>query len=425
MATARLPDGTEFTVTAECFGTREWTAEGLAIHRDRNPVLRDLVSEYELAKAFGLSLRALRGKANSKKLGRRFGPVRWFTKAEIDALMDEGNSTCSNSQKGNVRLTTMRAGRTSESTFIQSLGTGDRAQAERLLAKLQNEIFENRARGPVPEIETFAGAALRYMEAGGERTFIEPLLHHFGETPLDEIDQQIIDKAAVALYPKCSPATRNRDVYTPVSAILKFAGVTRNIRRPKAPPGIVRWLTHDEAARLIEACAPHLRPLVMFLLLTGARIGEALWLDWRCVDLARAHVSFPKTKNGEPRGVPLHPSVVAALANLPHRDGCVFRRPDGKPYEAGGKIKTAFKAACRRAGIENFRIHDCRHTWATWHYAEHHDLVALQKLGGWKTPAMVMRYAHANVESYRDGINALPSLGAKSVQPKCEEQKAS
>jgi integrase len=98
---------------------------------------------------------------------------------------------------------------------------------------------------------------------------------------------------------------------------------------------------------------------VTFLLYTGCRVGEALWLDWRHVDLAHRHVTFPKTKNGEPRGVNLHPRVVAALANLPHRTGEVFRRPDGKPYErpgyegysAGSRIRRAFASACRRAGI--------------------------------------------------------------------------
>jgi integrase len=194
-------------------------------------------------------------------------------------------------------------------SIFQSLGTGDRAQAERLLAKLQNEIFENRARGPVPEVETFAGAALRYMEAGFERRFIAPLLRHFGEMRIDQIDQQAADRAAQALYPNGSPATRNRQVYTPVSAILRFAGIPFDMRRLKAPPGVVRWLNQEEAARLIEACSPHLRPLVMFLLYTGARAGGALWLDWRCIDLARAHVSFPKTKTGHPRGVPLHPAT--------------------------------------------------------------------------------------------------------------------
>jgi integrase len=116
--------------------------------------------------------------------------------------------------------------------------------------------------------------------------------------------------------------------------------------------------------------------------------------------------------------VPLHPRVVAALANLKHRDGEVFRRPDGEPYErpgkwaddhsAGARISTAFRGACRRAGITDFSPHDCRHTWATWHYQANRDLGALQRLGGWKSVRMVMRYAHVNVAELSHTINALP-----------------
>jgi integrase len=246
----------------------------------------------------------------------------------------------------------------------QSTGTSNRAQAEILKGKLERDIFEQQIRGPVRVAEGFASAALKYMDSGGERRFLAPLLRHFGDVPIDQIDQQAIDQAATKLYPKCTPATRARCVHGRISAILRFAGITLNIRRPKTPPGVVRWLTHEEANRLIDACAPHLRPLVMFLLYTGARLGEALWLDWRCIDLARGHVSFPKTKNGHPRGVPLHRDLVTELANLPHRDGSVFRRPDGKPYnprgERGGQIKTAFQGAVKRAGLNNFRVHDCR-----------------------------------------------------------------
>src|SRR4051812_34848386 len=83
----------------------------------------------------------------------------------------------------------------------------------------------------------------------------------------------------------------------------------------------------DRSLRRAPAAAGNLHDLY------GARIGEALWLDWRNVDLARRHVAFPHTKNGDARGVPLHERVVVALANLPHRQGEVFRRPDGLPYE--------------------------------------------------------------------------------------------
>ena len=109
----------------------------------------------------------------------------------------------------------------------QSLGTSDRDEAERLLAKLQSEIFERHLRGGSnPGSETFAGAALRYMESGRERRYVAPLLRHFGDLPIDQLDQQAIDRAAAALYPHGANGTRMRQVYTPISAILRFAGVT-------------------------------------------------------------------------------------------------------------------------------------------------------------------------------------------------------
>jgi hypothetical protein len=102
--------------------------------------------------------------------------------------------------------------------------------------------------------------------------------------------------------------------------------------RPKQPRGRVRWITFEEADKLIASCAPHLAPLVTFMLFTGCRIGEALALDWRDVDLSRSHAAFLDTKNGDRRGTPLHPRALAALANMPHRTGIVFRRPDKRPY---------------------------------------------------------------------------------------------
>ncbi len=264
------------------------------------------------------------------------------------------------------------------------------------------------------------------MEHGGSRRFLEPIIRHFGTTPLDQIGQDALDRAARKFFPNASDATRNRQLYTPASAVLHHAArrgwcPRPVIERPKPGNARARYLTPVEADRLIEASALHLRPRVVFLLYTGARVGEALWLDWRDVDLARRQVILTtrKTANGTPesRGVPLHPRVVAELANLNCRTGMVFRRPDGCSYtkpkraddtSAGTRIATAFKAACRRAAISNFRPHDCRHTFASWHYAANRDLGALQRLGGWKTVSMVMRYTHVNVEELTPSIERLP-----------------
>jgi integrase len=320
-------------------------------------------------------------------------------------------------------------------TVRETTGCTEREDAEAVRIKREAEIVERSIFGRNASA-TFLEAAVMYLEAGGEARYVEPLTNHFGTTKLARIDQTASDNAARVLYDQAAPSTLNRQVYTPVGAILHFAAERklcewRTIRRPKQPKGRVRWLESDEANKLIEACSPHLKPLVIFLFYTGARLSEALYLDWRDVDLSRRQVSFTDTKNGESRGVPLHDRVLVAFANLPHREGAVFRRPAskvkplGEPYkvkrEGGGQIKTAFRGACRRAGITDFTPHDCRHTWATWHYAANRNLKALMELGGWKSEAMVMRYVHVNSDHLRDSIEALPS-GAKSAQ---SERKAS
>ena len=313
---------------------------------------------------------------------------------------------------------TVRGVRVEEST-----GTPDKRAAEEIRAKRAAEILTESIYGRAATM-TFANAALSFLEEGSTRRFVGPLLDHFGTTPLRHIGQEAIDSAASKLYPKASNATRNRQVYTPVSAILQHAArkgwCPRPVfSRPKMAKVGIRWLKPEEAERLIAACSPHLQPLSDFLLYTGARVGEVLWLDWSNLDLERRHVTFPKTKNGEARGVPLHSRVVAALAALPGREGPVFRAPNGAPYarpapgddrdtSAGSRIKKAFAGACRRAAIEHFTPHGCRHTWATWHYRENRDLTALQSLGGWKTLSMVMRYAHTNVDEHAHTIDRLP-----------------
>ena len=164
---------------------------------------------------------------------------------------------------------------------------------------------------------------------------------------------------------------------------------------------------------------PHLRPLVVFLFYTGARAGEAVWLDWANVDLEKRQVTFSKTKNGDARSIPLHPRVIHELACLKHRKGEVFRTPAGQPYakpkpvndtdtSAGSRIHAAFSGACRRSDIVDFTPHCCRHTWATWHYQLNHDFTKLKELGGWKTASMVFRYSHSDVSEHANSIEKLP-----------------
>jgi integrase len=300
----------------------------------------------------------------------------------------------------------------------ESTRVTDRSQAETIRAKREWEIIQQQIGGR-RATATFLEAAVGYMEGGGNTRFLKAILKYFGTRPLSEIKQLEVEDCAKHLYPGRAKSTINRQVFTPISAVMQW-GAARGLcevpafERPPQPRGRVRHLSYEEADRLLEACSPHLRPVVTFMLYQGARVGEVLSLQWREVDLQRAHATLENTKNGDRRGVPLHPIVVAALANLKYRDGAVFRtdrRHGSKAYAAkddsGGQIKTAFRGACKRAKIDNFRPHDCRHTWATWHYAENRDLNALMVLGGWRTPSMVFRYAHVNVSNLASGVHRL------------------
>jgi integrase len=92
----------------------------------------------------------------------------------------------------------------------------------------------------------------------------------------------------------------------------------------------------------------------------------------------------------------------------------------GEPYvdregKGGGQVKTAWRKMLERADIDDFTPHDCRHTWATWHYRENRDLSGLMELGGWKSPAMVMRYAHVNTSHLAGSVAKIWGLpGHKS-----------
>ena len=292
---------------------------------------------------------------------------------------------------------------------FETTATSEREDAEAYRIKREREVWQRRRLGPESVIG-FEEAVLSYLQyrapGPSQRALIGRLLDHFGNATLSAFDQDAIDRACGAvLKPGAAPATRLRNVITPLSAILRH-GAKRGwcampaFDRPRQPKGRTVWLTPAEAERLISASADHLKPLIVFYLCTGARASEALDLQWADVDLAAGICALRATKNGRDRIVKLPPAGIAALAELKGRDKSVFRRPDGKPYAdreraEGGQFKTAFKGALKRAGIAKpVTPHALRHTWATWYYAATLDPLRLKGAGGWASLALVERYAH-------------------------------
>jgi integrase len=298
---------------------------------------------------------------------------------------------------------------------FQSTQTADRALAQRDLARIKKDIENGRftdRKGP-----TVDDAIAAYLAAGGERTFMRPLLEHFRSVPLDNLDQARIDAAAEALYPNATAATRNRQVYTPLSAVLKRAGVNLALKRPKGHAGKKRlqWLKDEnEAGRLFEEATKVDRELAILLVLvvyTGMRLGEALALLVRDLDLAASFVYLPHSKNEEPRAIHLPPFVVSAMGSHPRgldREGRIFR------FTKGQRLYQLLKRATVAAGVPWFTFHHGCHTYATW--MRRHaglDERGLVGTGRWKDQKSVARYAHVVTTEEAMKADLLPTPKAR------------
>ena len=287
-----------------------------------------------------------------------------------------------------------------------------RAVAVKVIQKWEREI--ERGEFAQPGEPTFASAAAAYMKAGGERKYVRRLLGHFGEAPLRSIGQAEIDQASSCLYPAGTASTRNRSVYTPVSAILRHAGHTISLQRPRGSAGnkSTAWLWPEQAEAIFceaEKIDQEFAALLIVLCYTGMRLSEALGLTWNDVRLTEGFAYVPDTKNDTPRGVFLPPMAVAALANIQPRgsDPRIFK------FAKSGHLYHLLKSAAFRAGVDlpqRTAFHIFRHTYATWmrRYAGL-DTIGLIGTGAWKDRKSAERYAHVVVTEEAQRAALLPT----------------
>ncbi len=191
--------------------------------------------------------------------------------------------------------------------------------------------------------------------------------------------------------------------------------------RLKEPEGRVRSLAIEEARRLIEWAqnnprALHLADFIRLALNTGCRRDDMLWLEWDRVDLKNnlIHLAGVNTNSGRRRSVPLNREARQALLNLGgfRAEHCpaspwVFAHKDGTRVQS---VKRSFSTACERAGIVNFRVHDLRHTCASWLVSAGQPLPAVRDLLGHSTVKMTERYAHLSPENVRQAVSVLDDV---------------
>lgn len=194
---------------------------------------------------------------------------------------------------------------------------------------------------------------------------------------------------------------------------------TRN-RKPPQGEGRIRWISRDEATKLIEAVrkeprAPYLADWIQAALYTGCRKQELLGLEWSRVDLQQ-RVMFLDAEHNKSRkrqSVPLNQLALEAFNSRAkfRAEHCpaspwVFSDKEGNRI---ANIKRAFSSACRRAGICDFKPHDCRHTLASWLVTDGVPLTTVKEVLRHSSIAVTERYAHLAPETARNALEALAS----------------
>jgi len=173
----------------------------------------------------------------------------------------------------------------------------------------------------------------------------------------------------------------------------------------------VRYLSDSEFENLCIQCPSWLRQIVILARHTGIRRGNILELTWGQVDLESRVINLEKTKNGQRLTVPLTRVAFDVLSDIKKEKVVYMQCPyvfhrGGKPYSPW-QVSMAFKRACKRAGITNFRFHDLRHDFASNLVQRGNDVYVVQQLLGHKDGRMTQRYAHLRLENLRRAVETL------------------
>lgn len=298
-----------------------------------------------------------------------------------------------------------------------STRTTDRGEAEQLEEELRRRYWRQIKLGE--KHYTWEDAIQRCkaedcQKRSWERTerALARLTRLLSSSPLAEITRDNILKIREIRRRQVSAATVNREL-----AVLRFVlnrCVTDWAMLDAAPKVSLfqlerqepRWATREQVHSLLELLPPHLRDMAILACATGLRRSNITGLEWNRVDSQRATAFVPASQAKGKRAivVPLNADALTVIERWRGRHAryvFVFRK-----HAPIKQVSTrAWRTACKAVGLEGFRFHDLRHTWASWQVQAETPLSHLQELGGWASFSMVQRYAHlspAHLKQYAD-----------------------
>jgi integrase len=222
------------------------------------------------------------------------------------------------------------------------------------------------------------------------------------------VDEYISQRAATH-----KPATVNRDIVVLRHMFVKAMAWGKALSNPvahvkplRASNRRLRYLSHEEMARLLDVADETLRPVLITALHSGLRRGELFALTWQDIDFKHGVIRVVQTKSGKPREIPMSETLRATLQHLPRCIDSDYVFP-GKTGHRLVDIRKRFHRALREAGIEGFVFHDLRHTFASHLVMVGVDLVSVKEFLGHADLKMTLRYAHLAPDYKREAIRRL------------------
>lgn len=217
---------------------------------------------------------------------------------------------------------------------------------------------------------------------------------------LETIDREFIASIGERKAIEASPSTANRFLALMRAILRRAAFEWEWIDRPpkvklfREAKRRIRWITPDQVQTLLAQLPQHQRDVVLFALATGLRQANVIKLEWSQVDLGRsvAWIHADQAKGRRDIHVSLSSVALAVLQRQSGKHPSRVFTYEGKPIAWANT--RAWRNALKRAGIEDFRWHDLRHTWASWLVQQGTSLYVVQEMGGWESAEMVRRYAH-------------------------------
>jgi integrase len=312
----------------------------------------------------------------------------------------------------------------------ESSGTPDQVAAQEWHDRKKAALWREVKCGDKPA-RSWKAAVIRWCDECGDKADARNdaqkfawFEQHFGKLMLGEMTRDVVMRAVNLKAQEASKATANRYLAL-VRAVLRRAAMqwewldnAPSFKQFREPTGRVRYLTPEQGVKLIKELPPHLRAMTVFALSAGLRQANIKRLRWSQVDLARrvAWIHATEAKAGQAIGVPLNDAAVAVLQSQlgKHRE-FVFTFGKKRPRPVDQVNTRAWRKALKRAGIENFRWHDLRHTWASWCKMNGVGDRELLELGGWKSEKMVRRYAHLSSEHLASAAAKLNGILQSSI----------